>query len=194
MPRGVYLHHRPSEETLEKISRGVKIHVAQHPMTLEQKTLRSIQAKKRWQDPEFKTRMSPILSAARKNVIPWIAGKTKEEYPQLSHRGGFSRECFSQTKDKHHIKVSRPQKLMLDIVKSKVGSDLDVRLNHYVKTSRSYRFIDVAIPSLKLGFEFDGKHWHQNVDKARDKELIDQGWTIAHINEDGFMRLERSGR
>ena len=88
--------------------------------------------------------------------------------------------------------LSKSQMKMFEIVKAEVG-EIEVSLNHYVRTSKTFRFIDVAIPSLKLGFEFDGTYWHQNIskDKARDKELTDQGWTIAHINEDGLKYLAR---
>lgn len=88
-------------------------------------------------------------------------------------------------------KVSKIQMKMLDIVKSKVGSDVEVCLNHSVRTSVTLRFIDVAVPQLKLGFEFDGTYWHKDKtkDALRDKELTDQGWTIAHINENGLMYI-----
>jgi len=88
-------------------------------------------------------------------------------------------------------KISKVQRRMLDIVKSKVGSDVKVCLNHMVRTSVKLRFIDVAIPQLKLGFEFDGTYWHKDKtkDSLRDKELTDLGWTIAHINEEGLMYI-----
>jgi len=87
--------------------------------------------------------------------------------------------------------ISKAQMKMFNIVKSEIGGNFEVCLNYVVKTSKTFRFLDVAIPSVKLGFEFDGKHWHQNMSKdaSRDKELTALGWIIAHINEDGLRYI-----
>lgn len=86
---------------------------------------------------------------------------------------------------------SKGQRIMLDIVKAEVGASVNVVENLRVKTSKTFRFIDVAIPSMKLGFEFDGSYWHKDIeaDKQRDHELVEQGWTIAHINENGLRYI-----
>lgn len=86
--------------------------------------------------------------------------------------------------------LSKAQMRLFELVKAEVGDNIDVQLNFMVRT-KTWRFIDVAVPSVKLGFEFNGKRWHQDVSKdvARDKELTDLGWTIAHIDEKGLKYI-----
>ncbi len=45
--------------------------------------------------------------------------------------------------------------------------------------------LDIAVPELKLGFEYDGEYWHQDKekDKKRDEILNELGWKITHISE-----------
>jgi hypothetical protein len=40
--------------------------------------------------------------------------------------------------------------------------------------------IDIAVPDLKLAFEYDGEYWHQDKekDKKRDKVLNSLGWIV----------------
>lgn len=87
-------------------------------------------------------------------------------------------------------RVSKPQLSMFRVIKSKVGN-LEVVLNYYVRTAATFRFIDVAIPSLMLGFEYDGKYFHSDIsqEKQRDDELIALGWTVVHINDDGLRYI-----
>ena len=85
---------------------------------------------------------------------------------------------------------TKPQLKMFAIVKSIMREDIEVLLEYVVKT-KTCRIIDVAIPSLMLGFEYDGEYWHQDVAKEslRDKELVELGWSIAHINSSGLMHI-----
>lgn len=87
-------------------------------------------------------------------------------------------------------RTSKPQLNMYQIIKMKVG-EVEVILNHHVRTLNHYRFIDVAIPSLMLGFEYDGEYFHSDVshDKQRDAELVAIGWTIAHIDSNGLKYM-----
>jgi hypothetical protein len=61
----------------------------------------------------------------------------------------------------------------------------DAKLNYPVRVSGHMYFIDVAIPSFQIGYEYDGQYWHQNTKKGerRDRELKSVGWKIIHINE-----------
>lgn len=61
----------------------------------------------------------------------------------------------------------------------------ECELNHFVDCNGSSRYVDVGIPELKLGFEYDGKYWHQDkeYDMLRDKELEEAGWKIIHITD-----------
>jgi len=54
------------------------------------------------------------------------------------------------------------------------------------------RSLDVAIPSLKLDLEYDGKYWHEDrpnakeIDHKRDQELSALGWKIIRLNKGSF--------
>ena len=120
-----------------------------------------------WGDPENRVKQSQRL-------LQWFRNHP-EKNPAHFFRG----------------RSSKVQNRMFEIVKANIAFGLNVFLNYKVKTSKTYRFIDVAIPSVKLGFEFDGKHWHPDIskDKARDAELSEQGWVIVHINENGLRYI-----
>jgi len=79
--------------------------------------------------------------------------------------------------------VSRGQKKLFDCIKSLYP---DSELNKKVYTKKSFRFIDIAIPSFMLGIEYDGDYWHRNSgekDRLRDLELAEVGWKIIRFSE-----------
>ena len=53
------------------------------------------------------------------------------------------------------------------------------------KGKRNYS-LDVAIPELKIWFESDGAHWHQDLEKdlKRQKEVEELGWKIIRYKAD----------
>lgn len=52
--------------------------------------------------------------------------------------------------------------------------------------------IDVAVPSLKMGFEADGEYWHDPVkDASRDAFLCSQGWFIHRYPGRLLKRLSK---
>jgi hypothetical protein len=67
------------------------------------------------------------------------------------------------------------------------------KANYYVKTNTK-RFLDAAIPELKIDFEYNGKvHLFKNVqinDKKRSRELKRLGWKIVIIDKNNFNKLE----
>ena len=79
-------------------------------------------------------------------------------------------------------KTSKPEKMLFDIVKI-----------FYPSAKHRYKFLsdkgfywelDVAIPELKINFEYDGKYWHnknRNRDKNRDLFLIKNGWKVIRF-------------
>lgn len=153
------------------------------------------------------------LSQSHKGCIPWNKGLsgaqchtdvTKEKIRNWSKKYWsdpqnhelLSRICVNRFTEHpellpfHHrtVRTTKPQRLMFDIIKAEVDG-IEVVLEFKVRTKRRYCLIDVAIPSAKLGFEYDGKYWHKQPDINRDKVLTDEGWTIAHINEGGLWYI-----
>jgi very-short-patch-repair endonuclease len=76
--------------------------------------------------------------------------------------------------------ISRPQRLLKKIVE--MVYEKPCEMEYYIKTQCSWRFADVAIPALKIDFEFDGEKWHSmEKDQKRDAELKAVGWTVYHF-------------
>jgi len=84
------------------------------------------------------------------------------------------------------------QKEMFEMIKKYF---IDAKFNYYVKTQRSFRFLDTAVPSLMLDFEYDGKiHLMKSVKKNdvfRKKELLELGWKRITINRKNFHNLDK---
>jgi hypothetical protein len=138
----------------------------------------------------------------KKGNIPWNKNKPTSKITKLrvslsklgvsvKHSGQFkkghvSHNCFNPEKHPNRIMaqkgfVSRPQLLLADMVRRAHGQ---CEIEYTIKTKRSWRFADVAIPELKLDFEYDGKEWHLDPEKdqKRDRELNDVGWEVYHFD------------
>lgn len=84
------------------------------------------------------------------------------------------------------------QKEMFDVVKKYFPEAI---FNFYIKTPRSFRFLDTAVLDRMLDFEYDGKvHLMKCVkekDVIRKKELADIGWKRITINRKNFHVLDK---
>lgn len=82
--------------------------------------------------------------------------------------------------------ISKPQMELYLLIKQKYP---EAELEYPIKTNQSIRFADIAIPSLKLDIEYDGLFWHTHpkLDKLRDKQLAEVGWTTIRINKDNIQ-------
>jgi very-short-patch-repair endonuclease len=54
--------------------------------------------------------------------------------------------------------------------------------NKYIKTNNKYRYPDILIKEKNIIIEYDGLHWHSNINKdiERDKEFINLNYKIIH--------------
>lgn len=78
-----------------------------------------------------------------------------------------------------HGRISRGHKILFVLMQKCYSKNPDI--NFPVITYKTTRFIDVAFPDLKLGFEYDEPYWHNAVQDAdRDKELLAVGWVVKH--------------
>src|SRR3990167_11286285 len=91
--------------------------------------------------------------------------------------------------------ISKPQKLLYESICRIFPKEIVV-MEHPVITSKTARFIDIAVPLFQLGFECDGEYWHQDSekDRLRDLELQEQGWEINHIPSKIIMEASKLGR
>ncbi|MCK9542110.1 MAG: hypothetical protein M0R03_08780 [Novosphingobium sp.] len=78
---------------------------------------------------------------------------------------------------------SPPQIMVYNIVKNYFN---DAKFNYCVKTEKTKRFLDIAIPSIMVDIEYNGKvHLMKCVkfkDKRRTSELTKIGWNIIIID------------
>jgi len=82
---------------------------------------------------------------------------------------------------------SKPQLKMFEQVKEEYLNEY-VELEYPVKHSAGMFYLDVAIPTLMLGFEYDEPYWHNaEKDKKRDRILGKLGWSIVHCGGDDIF-------
>lgn len=91
--------------------------------------------------------------------------------------------------------ISPPQmKLYQLLIKIFPDAEMEYKIGgRKNKTGYRVRFADIAIPSLKIDFEYDGQYSHGNrsfSDEIRDEELINQGWRTIRITKDILHILE----
>jgi very-short-patch-repair endonuclease len=143
----------------------------------------------------------------------WNDGLTKETDKRVREggkKGGLKRKGKSYYTDERRIKQSvkqkewaknnkehyrRMRKLCSQISISKPQMELyllikerypEAELEYLIKTNYSWRYADIAIPSLKIDIEYDGQNWHKNksLDDLRDKQLAEVGWKTIRFDKD----------
>ena len=122
---------------------------------------------------------------------PWNKGLTKETDNRVMINSIGVKNWVINNPKKHVIRnmgfgfYSLPQLELQSIVESLLGYE-NVESEQYVKTFKTYRYIDVAWIKEKIGFEYDGYLHDFDNDQERDKELSEVGWTIYHFNKEDF--------
>jgi len=87
--------------------------------------------------------------------------------------------------------ASPPQMELYYAVKSRFSEAV---LEYPIRTLKTVRFADIAIPSLKLDIEYDGKLHNPIEDLERDRELAQVGWTTIRFNRETFRRWAYADR
>jgi len=87
--------------------------------------------------------------------------------------------------------ISKPQKELYSMLKLLYGNN--IKMEYPECHGQKLKFLDIAIPELKLDFEYDGEHWHKDKEKdnIRDNELKKLGWIIIRIKKDDLKELKR---
>lgn len=82
---------------------------------------------------------------------------------------------------------SKPQKKLFNFIESVYPT---AKLNYPIKIAEGKHFsLDVAIPELKIDYEYDEPYWHNEIkDLFRDENLIERGWAVIRI--EGLKELE----
>jgi hypothetical protein len=144
-------------------------------------------------------------------LIPHNKGKTKEDYEPLkrmsekisgnlnSSKRKEVREKISIASINRYLKnpeshpnknmknISNPQKELFFLLQKIY---LDVKLNYPIICKNSVKYADVAIPLLKIDFEYDEPKWHnKEKDKKRDKQLKEIEWDTFRITPSNLKQL-----
>lgn len=96
-------------------------------------------------------------------------------------------------------KPTKPQLKLFETIKTRFP-DKEVVMEQIVKTPVGHKFIDVAIPELKLGFEWDEPTYHGIFRGSKEKDaerhlLIEaEGWQLTHYsNISEFKKIGNLG-
>lgn len=81
---------------------------------------------------------------------------------------------------------SKPQRRLYKIIRQNYCGKM--RFDFFIKTNRSFRFLDVALIDDKIDFEFDGSFWHERSknrrdDERRKREIEELGWKAISIKD-----------
>lgn len=114
-----------------------------------------------------------------KNEDHWMKGKTyKEIYGDKAEERREQQRYYGLQGYLLTPRISAPQlKLYEEVLKEYPTAVLEYPVSGFC--------LDIAVPELKLAFEYDGSYWHQDKekDKKRDEVLKQLGWKVTRISE-----------
>jgi len=90
---------------------------------------------------------------------------------------------------------SKPQVELYNYIKQIYPTAI---LNYPIKLwKRKWYSLDVAVPELKINFEYDCEYWHKlngkERDLFRDENLIERGWCVVRIKEKKELEMVKNG-
>lgn len=155
-----------------------------------QKTLKNIRYKKALQD------INIILEKCNIELLDKYKGKYKIRCQEWKRYNFKCKKCgyiFVDFLDNQHLPlcpICNPGKLSskgeLEIRKYIMDNYPQLKIIPNDRIILEGKEIDVLIPELKIGFEYDGIYWHKNkeeYDKNKDELAKQKGITIYHIKE-----------
>ncbi len=141
---------------------------------------------KEWDYAKNKVTPQQLTYGVNKKVW-WKCGSGHEWQATVSSRTG-SMKCGCPY-CKNELKVSIPEKT------------LSYYLSKHFRIEESKHFdwlnkmeIDIYIPQLNLGIEYDGRQWHKNIyrDLKKDKLCLNNNLKLIRIREEGCPEYETS--
>lgn len=141
--------------------------------------------------PERNGNLTPATIVATSNKKVWWYGKCGHEWEQ---------SVYSRTKEHHgcpicakRLQTSFPEQALFYYIK-KAFPDA---INTYEEIFDNQMEIDVFIPSIKMGIEYDGANWHADNDSTRkeiEKYFIckERGISLIRVKEDAKASNNRT--
>lgn len=133
---------------------------------------------KEWHPTKNDINYSDVTVSSNKKV--WWLGKCGHEWQAtIASRssGGGCPLCLKENK------ISYPEKVIFFYLKKSIV-DNDVFENYHTDFLKQKEY-DIAIPSIKIGIEYDGYNWHKSIQKDIEKDNIsfENGYIIIRIRE-----------
>ena len=122
--------------------------------------------------------LSPKSFSVQSNkIVWWICEYGHEWKTSISHRtnGRNCPVCSSE------LRQSFPEKAIAFYCRKFVGNTLE----NFVYQGSSKFELDIYLPLLNVGIEYDGQFWHKKIDKdiAKNKKCSDNGITLIRVRE-----------
>ena len=124
-------------------------------------------------------------------------GSKKEVYWKCSRGHSWKTPVYVRTSNgcgckqcSAELKMSFPEKIVAYYLSKLFDDSIENYRNKQLKNFE----LDIYIPSIKLGIEYDGSQWHQNVknDKTKDELCAKHGITLVRIRENGCTKYDSS--
>jgi very-short-patch-repair endonuclease len=141
-------------------------------------------------DPRVMQYAIKIQIYKRKNPTKF----TKEQRKRISNR---FKKLYREHPEKHpncrmrkDNYISQWQRQLYNIVKG-LFPKYKILMEFPIKVNKNLKFLDIAIPSLKIDIEYDGSYWHKDKekDKKRDTALKRIGWRVIRFNKPKLDKL-----
>jgi len=177
--------NRISPEGLKKIgdsNRG-KHH---SPETIE-KRKKSITGKKRTEETKQRMRI------AKQNISEETRKKMSESIKRrfMEHPETHPNKILS----KNQSRMTFIEKITNEFLQLSGFKKEEYTYQYTVKTKKGCKFVDFAVPSLKLLIECDGEQWHKDKEKdaKRDKEILEilPEWRIEHLTGKEIIEISK---
>lgn len=196
---GAFTHHLTSVHHIT-----VKEHLEKHPEDYKyfKKQSKQIEKEKHLENPDNYVicpicgkKMPKITYSHLRNVHNMGMVEFKKEYPDARIMSNEMVEQIIEEQRKSNLHVSKNrfissyEREIGDFIKS---LDIEHEVNRQILIGKE---IDILIPSLKLGIEFDGLKWHtesfgkkdRNYHLNKTKLCNEKGYGLIHIFEDEYV-------
>lgn len=126
---------------------------------------------------------SDVTKWSNKKV--WWLGKCGHEWQAAVGNRFLGRGCPICLKE---FKISYPEKVIFFYLNKYLGCVVE---ENYKTQWLKGKELDIFIPSLNLGIEYDGKNWHKNEknDLEKNRLCLDNGVELLRIREAGLPNL-----
>lgn len=125
------------------------------------------------------------INSSSKEKVNWICLKG-HKWPAVVYSRAIDKcgcpKCNAERR------TSLPEKIIYFYVKKYFSDTIENFHPKFLKKKE----IDIFIPSLKVGIEYDGKNWHKDINKDFKKDILcnDNGIKLFRIREEGCPNYE----